>query len=69
MQQPELSGTEGFRTSTYSGGGNCVEVGRTADGSVMVRDTKDANRALSLVFTKDEWAAFVLGVKHGEFEP
>ena len=68
MQQSGLSDTEGFRTSTYSGGGECVEVGRTADGNIVVRDTKDPNRTAALVFTRAEWAAFVLGVKDGEFE-
>lgn len=38
-------------------GGNCYEV----------RDTKDPNSPV-LHFTKDEWVAFVLGVKAGEFD-
>ena len=36
-------------------------------GSVTVRDTKD--RHTELVFTRDEWDAFVRGVKAGEFDP
>jgi uncharacterized protein YeaC (DUF1315 family) len=56
-----------FRTSSYCNFGNCVEVGRTPDGVVLVRDTKDrAQQALS--FTADEWVAFVAGVKAGEFD-
>ena len=55
-----------YRTSSYCSMGNCVEVGRSADGVVLVRDTKD--RALQLAFTDDEWGAFVAGVKAGEFD-
>jgi hypothetical protein len=55
-----------YRISSYCSMGNCVEVGRSADGGVVVRDTKD--RALQLAFSDDEWAAFVAGVKAGEFD-
>ena len=56
-----------FRVSSFCSFGNCVEVGRTADGAVVVRDTKDrAQQALS--FTDEEWIAFVAGVKAGEFD-
>ena len=56
-----------FKISSFCNFGNCVEVGRTAEGAVLVRDTKD--RALqALAFTDDEWAAFVAGVKAGEFD-
>ena len=55
-----------FKISSFCNFGNCVEVGRTADGAVLVRDTKD--RALQLAFTDEEWVAFVAGVKNGEFD-
>ena len=55
-----------FKISSFSNFGGCVEVGRTADGAVLVRDTKD--RALQLAFTDEEWAAFWAGVKKGEFD-
>jgi len=57
-----------FRTSSFSGGTNCVEVARASDGSAVVRDSKD-HRQISLVFDRNEWTAFVLGVKNGEFGP
>lgn len=56
-----------YRASSFCSMGNCVEVGRAPDGSVAVRDTKDRDRG-PLVFTVDEWTAFVLGVKSGEFD-
>jgi hypothetical protein len=55
-----------FRVSSYCSCGDCVEVGQLADGSIAVRDTKD--RANSLIFTAQEWSAFVAGVKDGEFD-
>lgn len=59
-----------FKTSSFCSFGDCVEVGTgSIDGSVVVRDTKDAERATSLRFTREEWLAFVQGVKAGEFDP
>ena len=56
-----------FKISSFCNFGGCVEVGQTADGAVLVRDTKDrAQRALA--FTAQEWVAFVAGVKAGEFD-
>ena len=46
----------------------CVEVARFADGSVAIRDSKDTGKAAH-VFDRAEWAAFVTGVKNGEFDP
>lgn len=56
-----------FRVSSHCSYGNCVEVGRSADGVVVVRDTKDRGQP-PLAFTDEEWAAFVAGVKAGEFD-
>jgi hypothetical protein len=56
-----------FHVSSFCSFGNCVEVGRTPDGVVLVRDTKDRAQD-ALTFTDDEWAAFVAGVKAGEFD-
>ena len=44
----------------------CVSVKITGD-SVMVRDTKDPTKT-TLTFDHDEWAAFINGVKAGEFD-
>ena len=68
----ESESTEGarFRVSSFSGaGGNCVEVGSLDDGSVAVRHSKNREFGATLVFTTEEWAAFVTGVKAGEFDP
>lgn len=58
-----------YRVSSFCSGGGCVEVGRLPGGGVAVRDAKDPERAAALEFTREEWVAFVAGVKNGEFDP
>jgi hypothetical protein len=54
-------------TSSRSyGGGACVEV-RQVGGGIWVRDSKDPEGP-RLAFTRAEWAAFVAGVRDGEFD-
>jgi Domain of unknown function (DUF397) len=56
-----------FRRSTFCGGGTCVEVAPLPDGQIAVRDSKNLN-GRQHTFTQAEWAAFVQGVKAGEFD-
>jgi hypothetical protein len=58
-----------FKISSFCTCGDCVEVGTGPDGSVIVRDSKDDERSVALAFTREEWIAFVRGVKAGEFDP
>jgi hypothetical protein len=53
-----------WRTSSYSGGngGGCVEVGTSADGRVLVRDSKNRTGAV-LGVTEKAWLALVTRVK------
>jgi hypothetical protein len=64
----DLTGAK-WHKSTRSGGngGNCVEVADNLPGIVAVRDTKDRDGG-TLIFTHAEWAAFVGGVRDGEFD-
>lgn len=55
-----------WRKSSYSGQGNCVEVAQ-AEATIFVRDSKNPTVA-PLAFRTDEWAAFVSGVRDGEFD-
>jgi Domain of unknown function (DUF397) len=57
----------GYRRSSYCGSGSCVEVSPLDNGAVAVRDSKDLTLRPHM-FTGDEWTAFVLGVKSGEFD-
>jgi uncharacterized protein DUF397 len=61
----ELAGP--YRTSSFCGGGNCVEIAPLANGDVTMRDSKDTSLP-SHRFTAQEWLDFVRGVKAGEFD-
>ena len=57
-----------FKSSSRSHGGACVEVARSPrDRLVTVRNSRSRHEA-TLAFTDEEWAAFVAGVKAGEFD-
>ena len=70
MPATELTEVTGARwvKSRRSGptGGNCVEVAFLAGGQVAVRNSRDQDGP-ALVFTPQEWDAFVGGAKDGEF--
>lgn len=70
MPATELTEGSGARwvKSRHSGptGGNCVEVAFLAGGEVAVRNSRHADGP-ALVFTPQEWDAFVGGAKDGEF--
>jgi hypothetical protein len=55
-----------WRKSSYSGINGCVEVA-SIDATVIIRDSKDRQGPV-LVFTPAEWAAFLKGVRSGEFD-
>ncbi|GAA2242892.1 hypothetical protein GCM10010430_25640 [Kitasatospora cystarginea] len=62
----DLSGAS-WHKSSYSGqGGQCVEIASGFASLVPVRDSKDPDGP-ALVFTADAFAAFLTGVKAGEF--
>jgi Domain of unknown function (DUF397) len=65
--QVDLSRAE-WRSSaaTGPGSGNSVEVA-FVDGAVAVRDSRQPDGPV-LVFTPEEWDAFVGGAKDGEFD-
>ncbi|MFF5494208.1 DUF397 domain-containing protein [Streptomyces aquilus] len=47
--------------------GNCVEVAPLAEGGVAIRNSRDPHGP-ALVYTSAEVAAFLAGVKDGEFD-
>jgi hypothetical protein len=53
--------------SSFSGAGDCVEVAFAPDGAVHVRDSKDVVGP-QLHFNSREWAAFLAGVRDGQFD-
>ena len=56
----------GWRKSTKSEYGNCVEVSFD-EGLVHVRNSRDP-RGAALVFTTPEWEAFLAGAHEHEFD-
>jgi hypothetical protein len=61
----DLTGAE-WRTSTLCDLNGCVEVA-VLEGRIAVRDSKEKGGPV-LLFTPGEWAAFVGGVRGGEFD-
>lgn len=57
-----------FRKSSFSNssGGHCLLVAEK-EGIVAVRNSKDPTKK-TIVFTRDEWSAFIRGAKAGEFD-
>ena len=53
------------KSSRSNNGGNCVEVAELPNGGRAVRDSKDPTGPI-LRFTREEWDAFVDGVRDGE---
>jgi Domain of unknown function (DUF397) len=56
-----------WRKSTLSTTNGCVEVA-FVDDRIAVRDSKQEGRGPVLEFTEVEWAAFLGGVRGGEFD-
>ncbi len=54
------------KSSRSANNGACVEVASTPH-AITVRDSKNPDGAI-LRFSPDEWAAFLDGVRTGEFE-
>ncbi len=58
-----------WRKSTISAyNGSCFEVAKLRENCIGVRDTKDAGAGPVLIFNQQEWDAFLVGVKRGEFD-
>ncbi|WP_255665077.1 MULTISPECIES: DUF397 domain-containing protein [unclassified Nocardia] len=63
----DLSAAEWFKSSRSGGDKNCVEVSFAANNLVGVRDSKNSSGPV-LVFTVDEWSAFIGAVATGVFD-
>ena len=59
--------TTGYRKSSFSSSGGCVEVRLLEDGTIGLRDSKDVSKPAHH-FTPVEWRAFLAGVRNGEFD-
>ena len=63
----ELVGASWRKSSHSNSQGNCVEFAALADGSVAVRNSRDA-KGPALIYTRAEIAALLAGAKDGEFD-
>jgi hypothetical protein len=60
--------TPWVKSSRSGSSGNCVEMRRTADAVVEVRDTKDRGTGPILRFTPDQFAAWLDGARSGALD-
>ncbi|GLW12528.1 transcriptional regulator [Microtetraspora sp. NBRC 13810] len=65
LTQSDLTWRKSTRSSAQ--GQNCVEVAKSPGGGRAVRDSKNPTGPM-LRFTAAEWAAFIGGIKDGEFD-
>lgn len=57
-----------WRKSTVSNpSGNCVELAELSDGAIAVRNSRHPTGP-TLIYTRAEISAFILGVQGGEFD-
>jgi Domain of unknown function (DUF397) len=62
-----LQGARWQKSSASNPSGNCVEVAELSDGDVAVRNSRYPSGP-ALIYTRAEMAAFLAGIKLGEFD-
>ena len=55
-----------FKSTRSGDNGACVEI-RSQNDMILMRDSKDATGPV-IRFTREEWQAFVTGVRDGQFD-
>jgi hypothetical protein len=60
-------GSYWIKSSLSYANGNCVEVASLPGGEIGVRNSRDSAGPV-LKFTSEEWHAFLVGVRNGEFD-
>jgi Domain of unknown function (DUF397) len=55
------------KSSASNPSGSCVEIAKLPGGAVAVRNSRDTEGP-ALIYTRAEMAAFLRGIKNGEFD-
>jgi hypothetical protein len=63
----ELQGAVWHKSDYSNPNGNCVEVAELPDGTIAVRNSRQPG-GLALIYAPAEIAAFIRGVKDGQFD-
>lgn len=66
MRENEIGLTHWQKAVRSAGNGQCVEVA-SVQSMIAIRDSKNPAQP-ALLYTTGEWAAFIDGVKKGEFD-
>jgi len=64
----EIARAQWRKSSLSTFNGSCVEIARLRSDRVGIRDTKDKGSGPILIFTENEWQAFLGGARGGEFD-
>ena len=64
----DLTNARWQKSSFSLANGNCVDVARLRPDRIGIRDTKDHSQGPVLIFTQEEWAAFLAGARTGDFD-
>ncbi|MDP9847340.1 DUF397 domain-containing protein [Streptosporangium lutulentum] len=67
MSDIDPFGVEWWKSRASAVNGNCVEVACLPGRRIAVRDSKDRTGPV-LIFDGSGWAAFIAGVKGGDFD-
>jgi hypothetical protein len=67
MKAGDLGQLEWRKSSASNPSGNCVEAAALPDGSVALRNSREPD-GTALIYTRAEIAAFLAGVRNGEFD-
>jgi hypothetical protein len=64
--RPPTLGNLSWRVARKCNGGNCIRVAPSAD-MIVIGDSKNPDGPL-LSYSRAEWAAFVEGIRQGDFD-